>query len=106
MKLRAALFLATAFLAAALALAVLPACSDDPGESQCAQKCDNCYVIGPGDSGEYYKCTCLDPVDDCGQLPDPPTNAECDAYCNNTCWTRGALGECVCDPCPEPEPEV
>ena len=63
MKLRAALFLSAAFLAAAFALAWLPACSDDPGELQCAQQCDDCYVIGPGDSGDFYECTCVEWVE-------------------------------------------
>jgi hypothetical protein len=103
MKLRIALFLSAAFLAAALALAVLPACSDHPREFACSTQWDGCYYIaqGGGDSGSFGDCICLPPAD-CGIDPDPPTAAECDAYCNNTCWTRNPDGSCSCDPCPDP----
>jgi hypothetical protein len=59
MKLRVVLFLAAAFLGAALALHALSGCSDDDAEP-------------------------VDPVD-------------CDAFCNNDCWTRAADGVgCKC----------
>jgi len=75
MKLRAALYLAAAFLAAALALTVLPACSDesdfdsdtDTGqtEADCLRICGNdCFLFSPG--GE---CRCQDPC----TCDDPPS---------------------------------
>jgi hypothetical protein len=65
MKLRIALFLSAAFLAAALALALLPACSDGPGAYDCSINCGDCFLIrqGGGDSGSYGDCVCIDKVD-------------------------------------------
>jgi len=96
MKLRVALFLSAAFLAAAFALTWLPACSDDPGEFDCAIQCNDCYVISQGDSGGARECVCLDPSE-CGIEPEPPTCAE---QCAGWCFTVEPDGTCNCYPCP------
>ena len=45
---KSALFL-TATFTAALGLALLSACSDDPGDSiDCSIECDDCFVISEG----------------------------------------------------------
>ena len=65
MKLRAALFLAAAFLATALALSVLPACSDETFDIDCYQECGNdCFLSSKlGDSGTD-RCVCIDLIPD------------------------------------------
>jgi len=68
MKLRAVLYLAAAFLAAALALTVLPACSDEAGDLACAIECDGCYLISKDADSAADNCYCVD-LDSDGTCP-------------------------------------
>jgi hypothetical protein len=61
MKLRVVLFLAAAFLGAALALHALSGCSDDDGEGPVDPNCEvicghDCFRLSGGE------CRCLDPT--------------------------------------------
>jgi hypothetical protein len=60
MKVRTTLFLAAMFATAALAVALLPACSDDPGEGgdtvRCSLECDECFEVKPDGTCNCFPC--------------------------------------------------
>lgn len=56
MKLRVVLFLAAAFLGAALALHALSGCSDDDGEG--CEDPTNCFTVCGDDCFEIVNCEC------------------------------------------------
>ncbi len=64
-----ALLLAAMFTAAALALAVLPGCSDDPSGIDCSAGCDDCFTFT-----EDGECVCVDLID---HDDDPDTDPIC-----------------------------